>query len=251
VTNKRFISLTGLVLIQELVREIPDTKASLSITRNPLHEAYWISSTPSKSGEREAKERYYLDSYAGKFACLAMLESGECNIDPQCLGRVIGITSGSSIVLASSLIQDPSEELQQLIKVPGNTGRAGISLFVSVDALRIRSLNPENWMINFSPYNPMVKNEFEQTSIHLAPTGYEFPFDVMNHAIQGFEVFFLETVILVVGTSRWVADLDIVNSLTSSEFLKHLKPESLPPCEHIESPNLREVCVDQKLGRVA
>jgi hypothetical protein len=57
-----------------------------------------------------------------------MFESGEVNLDPARLRNVMALSSGSSIYILKSLLNDTSAMSSELVveRVVGNTGRPGI-----------------------------------------------------------------------------------------------------------------------------
>jgi len=95
------------------------TNVSSSIISKPLHESHWILSRSKlregdylkgggiRKGSKMKPDpvyelEYHTDSYAAKFACLAMLELGSsCNVEPDGLSAVMAVSSANSIYIAS------------------------------------------------------------------------------------------------------------------------------------------------------
>ena len=82
------------------------------------------------------------------FACIAMFESGEFNIDPESLAGVMALSSGDSIYVASHLVSDPntsSETYQRPIRrVFGNLGRPEMAFLIPPLAPKLKDYNPES-----------------------------------------------------------------------------------------------------------
>ena len=71
-------------------------------------------------------------SRAETFSCVAMFESGGVNLHGDDLGRVMALSSGNSLFIATQLVSDPSDEVpDRVVKHKfGNIGSPSISLLV-------------------------------------------------------------------------------------------------------------------------
>ena len=211
-------SLRGLFLMSALDKEVGSLNASVGIISKPLHQAYWIPEKSSDAG-------FNAVSRSVKFACIAMLELGSaCNLGPDALEHVMAMSSGNSIFTSTNLLTDPAmiNKDQGIKRVIGNLGRAGIVMLVPPANPRIRPLTDEWRQIQHAKYDGNLENKFSQTSLHVSFTLFEVP---LSFGIAGGvdrEVIILETLVSVHDRGKWVADLNVPDSLSSGR-LEHMK----------------------------
>lgn len=157
-------------------------------------------------------------SRAQVFACIAMFDSGTCNLDPDSLREAFSMSSGNSIYVAAPLLCDPYEIPRQceVRRVIGNVGRPGITMLVPPAEPKTRTLNNENWtLINHSPFEGKLEDCFQQTTIHLGFTQYDMP---LNDGLQGHHIIdrtasLVETLVSVHDRGQWIADPDVLAAL--------------------------------------
>lgn len=169
------------------------------------------------------------------FACIAMLEFGEYDINPVTLEHVFAMSSGNSIFVSAALLSNPGEmpEVYEVRRVVGNIGRAGIAMLIPPQDPRIRKPDIESWhLINHAPFDHQRTDSFQNTSLHLSFTQYTIPFNIGDHGAQDAEAFFIESLISVHDRGRWVADLDVLSMFRSVDFKK---VAVLKHCDHSES----------------
>lgn len=115
-------------------------------------------STLHKTQRREGGEFDKSTHLARSFACIAMFESGEFNLDPSSLQSVFALSTGGSIFVASASLADPSADssLSPIRRVFGNLGR----------------------LVNHESFDRQVQDSFRLTSLHLSFTDFELTVDV-------------------------------------------------------------------------
>ena len=172
---------------------------------------------------------------ANKFACIAMLEAGSsCNLDPKGLQHVLAVSSGNSIFAARSLCEDPSDSNgeHKIKRIIGNLGRPGITMLIPAAAPRIRRRSDEWLHIRHLDYDYAPEDNFPSTSLHLSLTSFEVPY---NFGVAGgvdAQVTLVESLVSVHDKGQWVADLDVLGSL-SSRLLHRLDHRD---CQHANVP---------------
>ncbi|MCJ1387657.1 hypothetical protein MMC18_000500 [Xylographa bjoerkii] len=214
-------SLENLAAASEIYANIPQAAISMSVINQPLHQARW-------GGK---------PSYASIFSCIAMLESGVCNIDPEQLKSVMAVSSGNSIYVAAPLLQDPfhRDEDMEVKRIVGSLGRGGISMFIPPVPPRIRPLCPQRWkMVKHDLFDGSLKDQFSHTSIHLSFTQYEVPLVNGERGSEDAKAILLESLISVHEGGEWVGDLDVIGAL-SAVNLKRVPQPSNAVCSHLRN----------------
>ncbi|KAH7400316.1 hypothetical protein BKA64DRAFT_479286 [Cadophora sp. MPI-SDFR-AT-0126] len=147
------------------------------------------------------------------FACVAMFDSGACNLDPESLEHVFAMSSGNSLFVAGSLLCDPYErtEPNEIRRIIGNIGRAGISFLLKTPRPDIRERELENWkQINHHSFHGDLEDCFGETTIHLSFSGYELPLATQeDDRYIDRPANLVETLVSVHEKGKWIADLDI------------------------------------------
>ncbi|KAL8821840.1 MAG: hypothetical protein Q9223_000198 [Gallowayella weberi] len=132
------------------------------------------------SGTPESLQPYEL-SRAQAFACLAMFESGQHDIDPSQLIDVMAMSSGNSLYISAALLADPYNQTPpgDIRGVMGNVGRPGIAFLVPPENPLIKEAAIENWpLIERNEFDGCLSDHFQSTSLHLSFTTAETPLNV-------------------------------------------------------------------------
>jgi hypothetical protein len=233
-----FKSLRALSTAAEVYKLVPNATIDLGISSRPLHSSFWASSV-GQSGHPSAYS-FKLDRRT-TFACIAYLDSGWIDIQPNLLTDVMAMSSGNSIFVTSTLLCDPSETPadHEIKRVVGNIGRAGIAMLISPQHTKTRKLDSGSWkVINHAPYNGKPEDCFKSTSLHLSFTPYTQPINIGDHGLQDTEVYFIESVVSVHDREKWVADIDILKTLASPLFSRLVVCSN---CTHIDDGSLPEL----------
>ncbi|KAJ9137738.1 Nitrate reductase (NAD(P)H) [Pleurostoma richardsiae] len=155
---------------------------------------------------------------AASFACIAMFETGEFNIDPGSLQAVMALSTGDSIYVASDLVSDPSEktDTQLVRRVLGNLGRPEIAFLVPPSRPMLREYDLKSWhLINHLPFDGKFEDNFSSTSLYLSFTDFEMPLDVGVRGLRDNLAVILESLVSVDDKGEHLGDLDIMSMLHS------------------------------------
>ena len=147
-----------------------------------------------------------------------MFESGTLNVDPAGLSAVMALSSGNSIFVVDSLLQDQSEQGISITRLLGNLDRPGVVMLVPPQAPLIREADRGTWrLVNHYAFDGKLEDSFQATSLHLSFTEYEIPLSVSVGVVNA-EATMLETLVSVYDRERWVADIDVLGCLSRSHF---------------------------------
>jgi hypothetical protein len=212
--REEITSLRACAMMADVYKLLPGATISTLVVGQSLPRAKWIPKVDQNP------EIHFL-TLSQAFACIAMFESGTCNIDPRTLSEAFAMSSGNSLYVAGALLCDPIEETNcmEIRRVIGNIGRSGITFLISPPEVKQRDADPEKWMqINHHPFDGKQENHFKQTSVHLSFTEYEMPLpaeDNLHHVIDKSEIL-VETLISVYDKGMWVAEIDPLKASRST-----------------------------------
>lgn len=146
------------------------------------------------------------------FSCVAKLESGTVNLDPEDLDSTLALCSDNSMFVAAVALLDPFETpaAHELRHIVGNIGHPGISLLVAPEEPKIRNRSNHYTAVTHAPYDFERENNFEGTTLHLSFTDWRFPLEAGGSRTIDKDVLVVESVISVLDRGKWVADLDIL-----------------------------------------
>ncbi|EGY21544.1 uncharacterized protein VDAG_10526 [Verticillium dahliae VdLs.17] len=141
------------------------------------------------------------------FACIAMMETGYMNINPEMLKDVLAASSGDYIFVASYVLTDPSESEKQgsIERVFGNLGRSEVTFLLP-------------------PSQPILTN----TSLHLSFTNYEMPLNVGPRALCDTLAVLVESLVSIMTG----ANISVIWTYLSMFANKRLE---IVWCEHCQS----------------
>jgi hypothetical protein len=110
--------------MNEIYKLLPGATISTLVVGQSLSQVKWVP-------DRLDIPSNFTLSHA--FACVAIFDSGTCNLDPGSLSEVFAMSSGNSLYVAGALLCDPYEQPNstELRRVVGNTGRSGITFLIS------------------------------------------------------------------------------------------------------------------------
>ncbi|KAF8851387.1 hypothetical protein BDZ45DRAFT_679169 [Acephala macrosclerotiorum] len=250
--------LKACAAIGELYTSLPGASISTLVFETPLSAAKWIPGFQEESRDFRRSEALFSNPTSDaqtehgcgltlqqSFACICMLDSGTCNLDPDALDNIFALSTGNSIFVAGALLCDPFEAPKaEVRRVTGNIGRAGISLLLPPPEPKILKRSSANWsVIDHGTFDGTPEDGFQKTSIHLSFTEYEFALKVGNrdrHIIDR-PINLLETLVSVYDGSRWVADLDILEALDAMRYrIGGSRAKCIPP--HRISDELKLAC---------
>ncbi|CAG8977443.1 hypothetical protein HYALB_00007776 [Hymenoscyphus albidus] len=245
--NVRFLvrHLTACAMMSEVYHLLPGAEISTAVLKTCLAAAKWVheaTETPDSAGLNISQA----------FACIAMLNSGTCNLAPESLSHVFALSSGNSLYILASLLCDPFERphASEIRRVVGNVGRPGMTFLISPPEVKTREADPGQWMaINHSAFDGQPANHFGNTSIHLSFTNYKNPLiPDENHQHLIDRVFVLvETLVSVFDGQAWVGEVDILKTFNHHVIQRAVNDQF---CSHAERGVSYEAVV-RKFSRLA
>jgi hypothetical protein len=200
---------------------MPDATISTKALAQPITSGHWTAHEHSRHVLSLTRPQ--------TFACIAMFDSGTCDLNPSALQDVFAMSSGNSIYVSGALLCDPHEETRPKVirRVTGNIGRAGISLLMGPPNPEIRAPEIENWkQINHHPFQGIPEDCFKETSVHLYFTGYDLPLMTQrNDRHIDRPANLIETRVSVHDRGKWVGDLDLTRNVRvpASRFNFHVQ----------------------------
>ncbi|TRX90100.1 hypothetical protein FHL15_009019 [Xylaria flabelliformis] len=223
-------ALLALSQIDQLYETLDGARINLGVLQSQLHLAKWV-----EWGNGGLK------NLTSAFVCIAMMETGEFDIDPSSLENVIALSSGDSIFVASALLRDPllPAESSKLVKrVLGSVGRSELVFMVPTAEPILKEADPGSWrLINHHAFDGQFLNAFTGTSLHLSFTDYELPLDVGSKGLRDKQAIILESVISLNDGGTHYGDIDIMtamNALQQGWFRKcnHIYQSAVGRCDY-------------------
>ncbi|KAL7913895.1 hypothetical protein GGI35DRAFT_438893 [Trichoderma velutinum] len=221
------MSLRILEVVTLLYQDFPMATISLGLVEQDLLKAKWLPppilailnnpfgvvNAVNHAAKIPATEYLAAMTRAASFSCIAMLESGCFDIDPDQMGEVIALCSEDSIFVAGIMLSDPSSEAKeaQIRHLVGNVGHSGMVLMVSPLQPRIRAVGHDPRLVEHKPFDGKCIDSFGGTSLHLSFTTWKMPLDWQNTGEIDQEIFLLESVVSVQDNGNWVADIDVID----------------------------------------
>lgn len=192
-------SLKALVWIASIYDDLDDATVNLQSIKVPLDQAFWFI------------RRKECNSWYRKFACIAMLETGGLNIDPQYLTGVFAMSVGDSIFAPETLLTDPASwgSARRIRRVFGNVGKSGVAFITNPIEAKLKEFDPGAWaVINHAPFNGQLEDCFRGTSLHLTFTEYEQALDIGTRGMRDVEAFLMEAVVSIDDRGRTIGELN-------------------------------------------
>jgi hypothetical protein len=267
--------LSDRITATEVYKQLPKATVALQVTSTPLLDHHWV--TDSVTQEEDSSETTETDSTSSTgsteeddpeakfdiltgtkeqgyfslgplpitrgdmFALLAAFESGTLNLDPTTLTKVVAMSSGDSIYVASQLLVDPADSSRlgttSICRILGNVGRPGIAMLIPPAEPMIRQRDSADWkVINHSPFDGKYIDGFQGTSLHLSFSEYNQPIYTGIHGAKDTEIYFLEALVSVHDGKEWIGDLDIIGSLQSLKcYLHQTSSECTHPAQNLRA----------------
>lgn len=219
-----FRSLTAVSAISDLYGDLAGATICIGITKKPLGNAHWVTNLCNQTETGNGNSWR-----ATKFSCLAMLESGGCDIHPDQVELVMAMATGNSIFASEALLQDPilqdnsgKRAFKGIRRIHGNLGYPGIVMLIPPPTPRVLPVDPTRGrFVQAAIFDGKPGNSFTQTSLHLKFTDYKFPLASAPGAVDA-DVVMREALISLYDGSRWIADLDTIRALQSQDLVRFL-----------------------------
>lgn len=208
-SKTHLLALKALAIATRVYLQLDGATISLKVVETPLDEAPWL----TQHDTSDLALRHF--GRPNTLACIVHFESGTLLIEPDDLEQTLAIASGNSIFVIGALISDPLENLapsSTVKRIIGNIGRPGICMLVAPFDPKIRPLGNEYNLVEHAAYDGKREDNFRGTSLHLSFTDWTLPLE--SHGAKGRtidqEAYIVESVISVLDSGVWVADLDIL-----------------------------------------
>ncbi|KAI0399439.1 hypothetical protein F4802DRAFT_602967 [Xylaria palmicola] len=228
------INLRAMTLIESLYRDMGEATIDVRAVGVNFAKAKWVGAAIKQANEKLSGENTisvggedrplpYLHAAdvdtATCFACIAMMETGSYDLDPAGLRSVFGLCVSDSLYVASCLLHDPADRLNNppIKRYIGNIGRAGMAFMVPPNDPDIRPYNLiDDWyQYNHNVFTGVMEDCFKGTSLHLSFSEASQAVNVNFSGGPDIEAYFLETLISVSYRKQWIAELDILGSMTN------------------------------------
>lgn len=258
-SKRQQLERSALMIVMDTYAQFPKATVALKVIDKPLRQQMWVrdlgqrrsedydSDDDRNSGDDSASQsEYSIESEQandqeqsaiqkfrdlislkpernGYFALLATFETGTLNPDPFALDKVMAMSSGDSIFVATHLLVDPwdSQDLSpsSICRIRGNIGRPGVAMMVPPPELQMRPRDSTNWqVINHAPFDGELLDSFAGTSLHLSFTEYNRPVDIGVHGVRDADMCFVEAYVQVRFKGKWIGDIDIISGFESKYF---------------------------------
>lgn len=217
------LSLTALGVAATAYNDLGDALVTPTIVTKPLSSAKWISQSPGKAHKALTGKAWgELLTREQLFSCIAYFGCG-LDIEPSMFKKALAISSGDSIFVAGRLLADPLENTsaRTIRHIVGNVGRPGLALLVPPANLRCLKPNAENWkLVGCEPYGGIPADNFKGATLSLSFTNWRIPIDLGDdkRGHQDVEACIYEAVVSIYDRSKWIADIDILESLSKGCF---------------------------------
>ena len=220
-------ALKSIGTIAKIYKLLPQATISIRVFEKHILNTRWVQSAMLSSPKDDHGEAInplclFQLSRPTTFSCIAMMDSGEFDLEPTLLSSVMALSVDNSIYVTASLVCDPYEvpDGLEVRRVFGNVGRPGLTFLISPQNPRIRPPKLDSWnLINHCTFYGDVEDHFCSTSLHLTLTGSWLPVAVES-CTRDFPVSLCEALISVHEAGEWVADLDALNTVDNIMLLR-------------------------------
>ncbi|TLD27937.1 hypothetical protein E2P81_ATG06283 [Venturia nashicola] len=242
-------ALDTMTAVGKIYEGLPGATVDIRVLNKPVANSKWASSWASKTAlvydsalraaQNEGLQSRGAGTYAGPkvqawmqsldlidheiaLSCIAYFESGGNDIGTDQTKDSFALSSGDSMYISEKLFRDPWDKVEpyKFKHILGNVGRTGITMLIPPQSPMVKKLEPGAWnVINNVAFNGVAENHFDRTSLHLAFTEYYRPIDLFVRGEQDSRAALLESVVSVHDSGQWVADLDILDVLTSQSWI--------------------------------
>ena len=253
-------SLKAISTAAKMFKHFPYASVDVRVLQQSLYNSSWVrtcvgqqSKDDQYKGLRVAPEALdpYALSKAQAFSCITMFESGQFDVDPLQLVDVMAMSSGDLIYVSAELLEDPYERVEagNIKGFVGNIGKPGISFMVPPQDPMIKEVDLADWpFMERNEFDGRLVDYFGSTSLHLSFTTAETPLNLGFSGGQDREAYIVETLFSVYDEGKWIADLNIGRS-TSSTMLSRL-PSCTSSCVDPHIWGSRITCIDSWLALV-
>ncbi|KAI3325817.1 hypothetical protein HD806DRAFT_521311 [Xylariaceae sp. AK1471] len=228
------VPLHAMTLIENLYRDMGNATIDVRAVQVDFTEAKWVNFAMAQARRKYSAENSisldaadipspYLHARdvdtATCFASIAMMETGSYDLDPKELRSVFGLCASDSLYIASCFFRDPADRLSgpSVLRFTGNIGRAGMAFMVPPIDPEVRryDLIDEWYQYDHKVFTGVMEDCFQGTTLHISFSEASQAVNVNFSRGPDVEAYFLETLISVYSCGEWIAELDILGSVTS------------------------------------
>lgn len=220
--SPQFLTLESFSIAHRIYRSLPDAAISTRALDRPLFETKWAKHVRQRRIDSRQQDAPGLH-LKHTLSCVAYLEGG-FDLDPDSLERAFALAFEESIYFSMKLTCDPWDlpNPYEVKRVTGNVGKSGLTLLIPPETPMILDRNETSWrLMTTAQFNGKPENHFSKTSMHFSFTEYNVPLvqsgDVQE---QDSQVSLLESVVSVYDSGRWIGDVDVLECLGSTLFVR-------------------------------
>ncbi|KLJ09189.1 hypothetical protein EMPG_15382 [Blastomyces silverae] len=203
-----FTSLNAVAEVHEVYKALGQgATINPNVISQKLYDAHWVK-TMSVWKSVHASREY-------QFACISYFDTGTVNLPPSKFENVMALSSGDSLYISAPLLCDPSDKVaaSNIRHMIGNVGKHGLLLLVPPPVPQVMTPELDNWRsIDHPLYEGQLEDTFRGTTLHLSFTDWSAPID-LGRGHRDAEAYVVESVVSVNDNGRWIADLDVLDSL--------------------------------------
>ncbi|KAI3319528.1 hypothetical protein HD806DRAFT_525510 [Xylariaceae sp. AK1471] len=160
--------------------------------------------------------------------------AGGCNIPSADVApNSMGVSVGDSLYVPNWLLDDPLQASKRpfLVRILGNIGQPGFTIFSSVENPMASPLDYSNWRVtDQKAFNGKLEDALGATSMHLSFTSWERAIDQPgDQGNQDSRYRKMESIVSIRERGKWIGDVDMISALRSAKIYQ-LPPQST--CDH-------------------
>ncbi|KAH6871318.1 hypothetical protein B0T10DRAFT_417493 [Thelonectria olida] len=218
------ISWLGATFINDLYHDLDGATIDVRVVQKDWSTADWISSRSTINDELSLYYRVrpgYVDT-AICFSCIAMMETGQFNLQAADLSKVFALSTTDSLHVVTALLNDPATKQPRtpIRRFTGNIGKAGVAFMIPPAAPNIREFGIDEWYrYDFKPFDGKMEDHFADTKLQLSFSEASFPLNVGYSGGKDVEAYFQETLVSVFDGGKWIAELDVLSTLRSEKII--------------------------------
>lgn len=216
--KERLSNLKALALATETYLNLEGAMVSLKVVDSPLDKSLWLEKHTCLDGHNRVYQgpcKFALSlPRLNTLSCIVHFESGTLHLEPEVFEETLAIASGNSLFVIAPLLSDPVDTAAKhcVRRITGNIGRPGISFLIAPIDPKIRPLGDQYNLVSHALYDGKRENNFMSTSLHISFTDWTLPVEAKGTrtGLIDQDAYFVESIVSVLDSGKWVADLDIL-----------------------------------------
>ncbi|GAB1311420.1 hypothetical protein MFIFM68171_01630 [Madurella fahalii] len=194
-------------------------------------------------GENSGNNPWFFDilpDEAEAISIIAYFETGHdfiSGLPDETSGRLLGLSVGNSIYVPTRTLSDPHHREgveRPFSRLLGSLGRPGLTLLTCPERPECREQEIYSWRESLVSFDGANEDCFNRTTLHLSLTDWCAPLGSLSAAVgqRDSPGTHIEAVVSVMDAGCWVADVDPLRALKSSNIYQ-LEPQT--SCNHTEA----------------